>query len=368
MPIVVFLERYKIHHILFWAIYHFAWWSLFSGSISKVFESILEPYGIVKYLGYVVYQALGVYFCLYVLIPKFLQKGKHLVFFLSTIGVIILMAAVITANYYLAALIANESVYELYNIAPETPLTIFKHNALPSCVGATTLGLSIKLTKIWVAAQKQQQVLEKENLETELKFLRSQFNPHFLFNTINSIFVLIHKDQNKASTSLAKFSELLRYQLYQCNEPFIPLEQELSYLENFIELERLRQDFTNFELHVVVDKTTDENFQIAPFLLIPFAENAFKHVSHHQNSKNHIDIKLKLTGKSLQYVVSNSRANLEMAKENEANGIGLVNVKRRLQLLYPNAHTLEIIQDQLNHYIKLDLRLSTIATEKSQIA
>ncbi|MEM1336430.1 MAG: histidine kinase [Bacteroidota bacterium] len=365
---IAFFERYKVHHILFWAAYHFAWWTLFSGSISTVFESITEPYGIVKYLGYVVYQALGVYFCLYVLIPKFLQKGKYLVFFLSTIGVITLMAAVITANYYLAGLVANVSVYELYNISPETPITIFKNNTLPSCVGATTLGLSIKLTKIWVASQKKQQALEKEKLETELKFLKSQFNPHFLFNTINSIFVLINKDQEKASNSLAKFSEMLRYQLYECNATFIGLDRELNYLRNFIELQKLRQDRNSFELRVEINEATNRNLEIAPFVLMPFIENAFKHVSHHKSSKNWIDIKLNITEKELVFQVANSRNVLEVAQENDTSGIGLNNVKRRLELLYRNGYTLDITKDNEKHQIELRLQLNEVRIEKNRIA
>ncbi|WP_422859852.1 sensor histidine kinase [Flagellimonas sp. S174] len=365
---ITFLERYKIHHILFWAVYHFAWWTLFTGSVTKVFESIMVPYGVVKYLGYVVYQALGVYFCLYVLIPKFLQKGKYVVFFLSTIGVIILMAMVITSNYYLAGLVANQSVYELYNISPETPITIFKHNALPSCVGATTLGLSIKLTKIWLDSQKRQQTLEREKLETELKFLRSQFNPHFLFNTINSIFVLINKDQEKASKSLAKFSELLRYQLYECNEPFIALDRELNYLENFIELQKLRQDRKNFELHVELEKAINYNLQIVPFVLMPFVENAFKHVSHHKSSKNWIDIKLNIADKELFFYVSNSRNVLQLAREEDTSGIGLNNVKRRLELLYPNTHILDIVKDNSKYTIQLRLQLNEMQIEKNRIA
>lgn len=366
--VLSFLGRYKIHHILFWAVYHFAWWTVFTGSISKVFESIMVPYGIVKYLGYVAYQALGVYFCLYVLIPKFLQKGKYLTFFLATIGVILLMSALITTNYFLAGLIANESVYELYNISPETPVTIFKHNALPSCVGATTLGLSIKLTKIWIDSQKKQQALEKEKLETELKFLRSQFNPHFLFNTINSIFVLINKDQNKASNSLAKFSELLRYQLYECNEPYIALDRELSYLENFIELQKLRQNQTNFELQVELDKATNYNFEIAPFILMPFVENAFKHVSHHKSSKNWIEIKLSIVEKELLFYVGNSRTVLEVARENDTRGIGLANVKRRLELLYPNSYSLDILKDNNKHSVQLRLQLNEMQIEKTKTA
>ncbi len=113
-----------------------------------------------------------------------------------------------------------------------------------------TLAMSVKLTKNWIQARQKHQVLEKEKLETELKFLRSQFNPHFLFNTINSIFVLINKDQEQARESLAKFSDLLRYQLYECNEYEDPIAQEIRYLLNFVELEKLRQDSTNLDLTV----------------------------------------------------------------------------------------------------------------------
>ncbi|MDT0607511.1 sensor histidine kinase [Croceitalea rosinachiae] len=356
--ITSFLERYKIHHVLFWAVYHFAWWTLFTGSISKVFDSIMVPYGVVKFLGYVVYQALGVYFCLYVLVPKFLQKGKYLAFFLSIIGVIILMAAAITANYYLAAIIANESVYELYNISPETPITIFKHNTLPSCVGATTLGLSIKLTKIWVASQKRQQALEKEKLETELKFLKSQFNPHFLFNTINSIFVLINKNPKMASDSLVKFSSLLRYQLYECNSHKIPLKNELAYIESFMELESLRQN-QNFELKADIPKVDDE-LTIAPFILIPFIENAFKHLSEDQELKKWIQLNISLDRNNLHFQLINS-ANFELQHtlpEGVAyGGLGLNNVKRRLAIIYPNEHALLITKGKDIHTVTLNLKL-----------
>ncbi|WP_350288583.1 sensor histidine kinase [uncultured Croceitalea sp.] len=356
--IIAFLERYKIHHVLFWAVYHFAWWTVFSGSISVVFESIMLPYGIVKYLGYVVYQALGVYFCLYVLIPKFLQNGRYIPFFLATIGIIILMSAAITANYYLAAFIADESVYELYNISPETPITIFKHNALPSCVGAATLGLSIKLTKIWIASQKRQQALEKEKLETELKFLKSQFNPHFLFNTINSIFVLINKNPKMASDSLVKFSSLLRYQLYECNSHKIPLKNELAYIESFIELESLRQN-QNFELKTSIQKV-EGDFNIAPFILIPFIENAFKHLSEDQNLKKWIHLNINMDEENLNFELINSaNFNLQQAlPEGLAyGGLGLNNVKRRLAIIYPHEHTLLITKGKDNHTVTLNLKL-----------
>ncbi|MFS4469786.1 sensor histidine kinase [Maribacter sp. 2210JD10-5] len=359
-PILAFLERYKMHHVLFWAGYHFAWWTLFSGSIAEVFQSITEPHGIVKYLGYVVYQALGVYFCLYVLIPKFLQKGKYLVFFLSTLCVILLMSAAITANYFIAASVANANVYELFHISPPTPYAIFKYNALSSCVAATTLGMSIKLTKNWVDSQKQRQILEKEKLETELKFLKSQFNPHFLFNTINSIFVLIHKNPDMASESLAKFSDLMRYQLYECNEPQIPVERELDYLRNFIELGKLRLDET-VKVDVQLDTSGYSSKAIAPFILMPFVENAFKHVSQGKEEENWMKIALSFSETAIVFEVINSIVSADYQKSDtyiENSGIGLKNVKRRLDLLYPDRYELEIEKTDVAFRVLLQLQLT----------
>ncbi|KQC29078.1 sensor histidine kinase [Flagellimonas eckloniae] len=356
---LTFIERYKIHHVLFWAVYHFTWWTIFSGSVTEVFQSVTEPHGIVKYLGYVLYQAAGVYFCLYVLIPRLLQKRKYIVFFLSTVGVVVLMATLITSNYFLAARVADMSVYDLFKISPESPISIFKYNALPSCVGAVTLGMSIKLTKIWIASQKRQQVLEKEKLETELKFLKSQFNPHFLFNTINSIFVLINKNPEMASESLVKFSSLLRYQLYECNSNQIPLQNELAYIESFMELESLRQN-NNFELTSNISKREGERFTIAPFILIPFIENAFKHLSEDFKLKKWMRLDIYMDGKKLQFELENS-ANFEFQNTLDEmhvyGGLGLKNVKRRLDIIYPDSHTLVVTKGKDSYSVKLEIVL-----------
>lgn len=357
---LAFLERYKIHHVLFWAMYHFTWWTIFSGSVTEVFQSVIEPHGIVKYLGYVLYQAAGVYFCLYVLIPKLLQKGRYIVFFVATTGVVLLMTTLITANYYLSAIVAEMSVYELFNISPESPLSIFKYNALPSCVGAVTLGMSIKLTKIWIDSQKREQVLEKEKLETELKFLKSQFNPHFLFNTINSIFVLINKNPEMASESLVKFSSLLRYQLYECNSNQIPLENELDYIESFIELESLRQN-QNFELTISMPKVGREDFTIAPFILIPFIENAFKHLSEDKKLKKWVNLDILLENGSLQFNLINS-ANFELQHTATDvvgyGGLGLKNVQRRLDIIYPGSYSLAVTKGKDSYAVKMELKLA----------
>ncbi len=363
-----FVIKYKLYHLAFWFFYHYFWWAVTSGSAVEAVENIFFSHYSTKFVFYVVMQALGVYFNLYFLIPRLLQKGRYWSYIFSLVLTIFVTSAGIIGGYFVNAAVVGIPFEELFYIPPSGFFELFKNNALPSTVASMTLAMSIKLTKNWMASEKHRNTIEKEKLQTELKFLRSQFNPHFLFNTINSIFVLIHKDQDKASTSLAKFSELLRYQLYQCNAPFIPLVQELNYLENFIELEKLRQELTYLELNVTLNKATPLNLEIAPFLLMPFVENAFKHVSHGKNSKNRIDIGLRIAERNLHFTVSNSRKALAITHKNEANGIGLANVKRRLELLYPNAHTLEIIKDNLKYRINLDLRLHEIETEKIQTA
>ncbi|WP_431211562.1 sensor histidine kinase [Puia sp. P3] len=234
--------------------------------------------------------------------------------------------------------------------------------------------MSIKLTNNWIQARRRQQLLEKERLESELKFLKYQFNPHFLFNTINSIFFLIHKNPDKASASLAKFSELLRHQLYECNDMQIPLDKEIAYLENFIQLQRLRQNES-----VVVQSDlrlcSSGNLGIAPFVLMTFVENAFKHVSNDTDRPNWINIRLEAELQELRFSVSNScpadrRPDIagDPGSRGSSNsldhgspipgGIGLGNVRRRLDLLYPGQYRLDIEDNHSSFEVRLHLRLS----------
>jgi LytS/YehU family sensor histidine kinase len=229
-----------------------------------------------------------------------------------------------------------------------------------STIASMTLAMSIKLTKNWIETKSRQQQLEKEKLETELKFLRYQFNPHFLFNTINSIFFLIHKNPTMASDSLAKFSELLRYQLYECNESQIPLDKEIAYMENFVQLEQLRQNHT---LQVVfeADQLQAAHVGIAPFILMIFVENAFKHVSRHTDEPNWISIKLSLQEQQLHFTISNSTSCGQAKEVISYGGIGLENVKRRLALLYPSQSHLAIQHKAGSFVVELQLTLSELA-------
>lgn len=350
--------RYKLYHLPFWFIYHYLSWSLIVGSFWEPAINIFNgPYPI-KFSFYVVFQAIGVYFNLYFLVPRYLEKGKYVEYIGFLVLTIILVAICIVPGYYVTAIISEKTFRELFQRDPNEYMFFFNVNALPSTVASMTLAMSVKLTKNWIQAKQREQQLEKEKLETELKFLKSQFNPHFLFNTINSIFVLIHKDPRTASDSLAKFSELLRYQLYECNEQQIPLNQELNYLGNFIELEKLRQN-GNVDLVFQIAPPVNHNLLIAPFIVIPFVENAFKHVSQRKDVKNWIKMDLSFQNNQLHLLISNSSVTKNHGSNEliQYNGIGLKNVQRRLDLLYPGRHHLRITKDhgQFNVSLSLDL-------------
>jgi LytS/YehU family sensor histidine kinase len=309
----------------------------------------------VKFIGYIIFQAAGAYFNLYYLIPRFLLAGKHQTYILLVILTVLVCSGLITCGYFLNAYLSQKTFIELFNKRPDEWFIIFSTAAFPSTLGAMTLAMSVKLGKNWLNAEKKRLILEKDNLQTELKYLKSQINPHFLFNTINSIFVLIHKNPDLASESLASFSDMLRYQLYECNDDQIPLQKDLLFLENFIELESLRLNENHTDLVFDINYESALGYQIAPFILIPFVENAFKHVSKGKMQTNYIRFFLEVTrDKILRLNLENSRTVSGM----ESTGIGLNNVTRRLNLLYPNKHDLKIesVENTFKIFLSIDLR------------
>ncbi|MEJ7643888.1 MAG: histidine kinase [Chryseolinea sp.] len=360
--------RYKLHHLPFWFGYHFLWWTLRVGSPVEVLAMFALPQAATKFIFYMGFQMVGVYFNHYILIPRFLEKGRYVTYVSLLLLTIIFTAGFVVTGYYAGAFLSDKTFVELYGVNPPSLFSLYESGALPSTAAAMTLAMSIKLTRSWIQARRKARDLETEKLETELKFLKSQFNPHFLFNTINSIFVLIHKNPNAASESLAKFSDLLRYQLYECNEHQIQLSQELSYLHNFIELEKLRQD-GNTEWSFEVENPRNANLAIAPFILMPFIENAFKHLSQHRDKKNWIKMFLKVEDHLLHFSVINSTSPFQHSANGVKtyNGIGLKNVQRRLELIYPERHTLKISEEKDEFHVSLDLRLEEQVVQYKEV-
>jgi sensor histidine kinase YesM len=345
--------RYKLHHILFWICYHLLWLWINIGCIEDAYAYLFLGPLPVKFYGYIIFQALGAYFNLYYLMPRFLIKGRYMTYIALVILTIIVCSALIVCGYYLAPYFAHSTFEQLFGRRPDQYLLIFTTNAFPSTVGSMTFAMSIKLGKNWLETEKKRLTLEKDNLETELKYLKSQINPHFLFNTINSIFVLIHKNPDLASESLASFSDMLRFQLYECNDQEIPLSKELHFLENFIELESLRLNENQTDLQFEINHTSASGVNIAPFILLPFVENAFKHVSKGKTQQNFIRMRLTVKDhKTLEMNIENSQGT---EVNSPSSGIGLKNARRRLNLIYPDRHTLNIDSD--NQIFKIALAI-----------
>ena len=355
--------RYKLYHLPFWLLYHYGWWVVAMGNPVKAFHSLLILPFTIKFSFYVIFQALAVYLNLYVLIPRYLERSRYALYGAYLLGTVLAATLCIVSGYYISSLVSTRPLADLYGGGPEADCFYrFLGSALPSTVASMSLAMSIKLTKNWIQTRQRQGVLEKEQLETELTFLKNQFNPHFLFNTINSIFFLIHKNPAMASDSLAQFSDLLRYQLYECNDGPIPLSRELAYLENFVELEKLRQNST---MHINLDirPSLSSPVRIAPFVLMSFVENAFKHVSQYTDQPNWITIESALKGPTLHFRVANSRSAEATCEIVPVGGVGLKNVQRRLDLLYPGQYAL-IINQQASQFV-IDLRL-TLSEEVSR--
>lgn len=352
------LFKYKLYHIPFWCVYHYFWFTIAVANPVAAAKSMFFSAYSVKMLAYVVLQALAVYFNLYYLMPRYMKKGSLTQYVTYLSLTVICASSLINGGYYLSAFFAGCSVKKMFGVDPDN-FMYFYNTSFPSTIASMTLGMSIKLTKNWLQTQHRQQLLEKEKLETELKFLKYQFNPHFLFNSINSIFFLIHKNPGMASASLAKFSELLRYQLYECNDQQIPLGKELTYLENFIELEKLRQN-NNVQVAFETDEPMPGHLGIAPFILMTFVENAFKHVSKDTGQLNWIRIKLGLTNNQLNFSITNSTSNEPGTEALNYGGIGLQNVKRRLDLIYPDVHKLEIQNAGNRFEVHLQLTLAEL--------
>lgn len=191
------------------------------------------------------------------------------------------------------------------------------------------------------AKQKEKEAADfrSEKLEAEMKFLKSQFNPHFLFNALNNVYTLTVIKSDKAPDNLLKLSGMLRYMLYDCKADTVPLSKEIEYLRHFIDLHLLK-DSRGLNVKVNLDESRPD-LKIAPMLLIPFVENAFKHSRIEDLENGWIDIRLSTDDHQVMFEVKNSLPREGFTKD-KVGGIGLENVKRQLELIYPGNHELNI--------------------------
>jgi LytS/YehU family sensor histidine kinase len=278
------------------------------------------------------------------IVPQFLLKKKYVLFISSTIIIIALSA-------WLRALVAIQMNLRFFHAIP---VIDFRTLYLNSLINISLWVLLVTIGKMLVdrtQTHQQLELLEKERIKTELNYLKAQINPHALFNSLNTIYGHINKGNQTARNILLQFSELLRYQLYDCGAEKVSLEKEIGYIENYIAFQRLRKD----ENLIVAFQSEDIEIglQIAPLLLVVLIENAFKFVSNFSGKENKISIKIFTKEKILHSSFINTKEILQNVITTNSSGIGLANLKRRLELLY--AHKYELTTNIDNEFYETNL-------------
>jgi LytS/YehU family sensor histidine kinase len=214
----------------------------------------------------------------------------------------------------------------------------------------------IRFAVDWFEFEARQKNIENEKLTAELNFLKAQINPHFLFNTLNNLYYLAYTKSSNTTEVIAKLSQMMRYMMYDSNHEFVPLSKEIEYMENYISLEKLRLN-EEIPIHFRIEGTPDD-ILIAPLIFITFLENAFKHGVTSNQSKAWVNISIELHGTECVYRVENSKLPPAGKEAIQKTGIGLQNVKRRLDLSYPGKHTLREENLPDRYAVQLNIQLN----------
>ncbi len=292
------------------------------------------------------------YINLNLIIPLTLNKQKFIQWFLASAVLIVSLSGLkFGETYYLNTFKALNIVQ---NGQPKLNIPNFWQFVLSTTIingFFVFLSTVYKFTVDWFFNEKEKRELENQSLIAELAFLKSQINPHFLFNSLNNIYSLAYQKAETTPFAILKLSEILRYMLYESNDAKVALQTEIEYLQSFIDLQKLRFK-TPINVDLIIDGEINQQ-QIMPLVLISFLENAFKHgVANDPN--NPIQIKILLNQNKLFFTIKNKKSN---QNKDQIGGIGMVNVIRRLDLTYPNHYKLNIDNSNNNYYCELYLDL-----------
>jgi len=300
--------------------------------------------------------ALATYFVLYYLIPLFSYPKKRMKVILLSIGVLFYLGVVLRYYrfYILEPLIAPDQIIDF-------AVWDFRR-ILSDILGAmvvVSMAIAIKVTKSKTELQQKNEQLSEEKKRAELKFLKAQMHPHFLFNTLNTLYADIIKSNGKSEEIILRLSNLLRFILEECNKQIIPLHKEVKVIDDYLALEKLRHgDRLRIDSSVAID---NDLVGISPLLLLPFVENSCKHSLRSQRGNIHIKIKITSANNTVSLFVENDLPETPPS-DNIKVGVGIQNVRRQLELLYNNQFTLHI--DDTSHKYTVNLKVPTLTNEK----
>lgn len=337
-------------HIVFWLIVGSFYYLVFNfnsefRTVSVIFSSGLLPVAV-----------LVTYIFNYLLVPKFLWKKRYAKFFITSFLTLLIAtwASFLIVFFALLYILETEASLDPAVLHPE--LQVISLNFI------VFLAISIKQVKRAFFIQQEKNELEKTKLNTELKLkeaelkiLKAQIHPHFLFNTLNNLYGLTLEKSEEAPGLVLRLSEILDYILYRCEEKTVLLSEEIDNLKNYIEIEKIR-----YSNKLLLETSFPENvseFRIAPLILLPFVENAFKHGVSKFPGLAKVKIKMAMVDKNLIFGIVNSKNPATKNDANDTKGIGLNNVKKRLNFIYPEKYLLRINEDEHSFSVNLTIEL-----------
>lgn len=329
------LLRHSIFCIGFFILMFFSnWLSHYSGA-GKYYRLLLV-YSILLAMFYI---------NIYVLVPVFFFRNRYLAYI-----VLLLLLA-------LAGLVLINTLLSTYLPLPDhrRDLVSGLYESVGMIVTLISSSTTIKLFQRWARANERIAELKNITLTMELNELKNQINPHFLFNMLNGIKALVRSDPEKAGTVIMKLSDFLRYQLYENNEEKTMLKAEIDFLSNFLNLEKVRRDNLSVNVTCHTPAKTLNTIFLPPNLFTTFVENAIKHSADISGKESSIDVSIEVEEGRLYFRCINSKDSCYIAGDKKDNGLGLPNIKRRLELLYDKNYTLEIQSTDLQYIVNLTL-------------
>lgn len=331
-------------HLAFWAVSYYV--LLYNYASSSEFSKIDYIYTAI----FLIAPVFAVYINFYILIPYFFQKRKYLVYIIFLTVLVVVSVGIHSFSFN----VLTDLIFKDYYIISYVD-TWQISRTLIIFLGITTLAhLSQSWFQLYESKARLQEV-EKEKALYQLESLRAQINPHFLFNSLNSIYSLALRKSTETPGIILKLSDVLRYVIYDSNQDRVDMEKELDFIANYIDLQKLRTHISDKINYSV--KGSAAGIKIAPLIFIVFIENAFKHGFQGDVENQFINIIINITGEYVEFISENNAGKANKVEPVDAKGIGLENVKKRLEIMYPGKYTLAIRNDPEKYSIRLKLDL-----------
>lgn len=340
-----FLNKRPVVHGLFWTFF-----VVIGSFVFSYQQNFPYLFFLLNFLIHLPVFILFTYLVIYVMVPRYLLNKRYWQFFAAL--VVATSAAALTrifiGKYIYYHLFIPEVLHPKVWISTE----IFFVN-LMWIVGTTTVFAMFKYYKNWMSSQELAREAERKHLSSELQMLKAQLNPHFLFNTLNNLYVLALQKSDKTPVAISLMSDLFHYILYECNAVEVPVSKEVKLIEDYIQLEELRY---SDRLSIRFEKEIgNPDCMIPPMLLYTFVENCFKHGCSNDPGNPQIDLKINVQDNRVRFEAINTIPQFS-SKSRNGGGVGLANVKKRLELIYPFSHQLKISREPAAFHVRLDIQ------------